>query len=78
MVFSGLAGANLGEIDPQSKFSSRCELTFWKSRVSYRNMTLALREENFVVIDVGSYITKAGIGANDTNKPPSVVRNNLQ
>lgn len=37
-------------------------------------MSLTLREENFVVIDVGSYLTKAGIGANDTNKPPSVVR----
>lgn len=44
----------------------------WKSRALA--MSLTLREENFVVIDVGSYLTKAGIGANDTNKPPSVVR----
>ncbi|KAF7724449.1 hypothetical protein EC973_000958 [Apophysomyces ossiformis] len=35
-------------------------------------MTLMLREENFVVIDVGAYETKAGMGMHDTNKPPSV------
>ncbi|KAG2176642.1 hypothetical protein INT44_007306 [Umbelopsis vinacea] len=39
-------------------------------------MSLTLREENFVVIDLGSYLTKAGIGANDTNKPPSVIVSN--
>jgi hypothetical protein len=36
-------------------------------------MSLALREENFVVINVGSSYTMAGIGMHDTNKPPSVV-----
>ncbi|CAM0136604.1 hypothetical protein VKS41_003408 [Umbelopsis sp. WA50703] len=41
-------------------------------------MSLTLREENFVVIDVGTYITKAGIGANDTNKPPSVTLANSE
>ncbi|KAI8061693.1 actin family [Gongronella butleri] len=35
-------------------------------------MSISLREENFVVIDVGSYCTKAGVGTQDTNKPPSV------
>ncbi|KAI8342544.1 actin family [Chlamydoabsidia padenii] len=50
-------------------------------------MSLILKEENFVVIDIGSYITKAGMGTQDTNKPPSVlvsmadynnpIRNNL-
>lgn len=37
-------------------------------------MSIALREENFVVINVGSTTTTAGIGMHDTNKPPSVVR----
>lgn len=36
-------------------------------------MSIALREENFVVIDVGSNYTTAGIGMHDTNKPPNVV-----
>ncbi|KAI8983738.1 actin family [Pilobolus umbonatus] len=36
-------------------------------------MSIALREENFVVIDVGSTKTVAGIGMHDTNKPPNVV-----
>ncbi|KAI9023871.1 actin family [Phycomyces nitens] len=36
-------------------------------------MALALREENFVVIDVGSYTTRAGISVNDTNKPPPII-----
>lgn len=36
--------------------------------------TMSLREENFVVIDVGSHVTKAGMGVSDTNKPPNVVR----
>ncbi|KAG2197050.1 actin family [Mucor mucedo] len=36
-------------------------------------MSIALREENFVVIDVGSHYTTAGIGMHDTNKPPSVI-----
>lgn len=36
-------------------------------------MSIALREENFVVINVGSKFTTAGIGMHDTNKPPSVV-----
>ncbi|KAI8381057.1 actin family [Radiomyces spectabilis] len=35
-------------------------------------MALTLREENFIVIDNGSQIIRAGIGMNDTNKPPSV------
>ncbi|CAO3594965.1 unnamed protein product [Absidia cylindrospora] len=35
-------------------------------------MSLTLKEDNFVVIDIGSYITKAGVGTQDTNKPPSV------
>ncbi|KAI8090018.1 actin family [Halteromyces radiatus] len=38
-------------------------------------MSLTLKEENFVVIDIGSYITKAGIGTQDTNKPPSTFVN---
>ncbi|KAI8876143.1 actin-like ATPase domain-containing protein [Backusella circina FSU 941] len=38
-------------------------------------MSLALREENFVVINVGSSYTMAGIGMHDTNKPPSVIVN---
>ncbi|CAO3620176.1 unnamed protein product [Cunninghamella echinulata] len=33
-------------------------------------MSINLREENFVVIDIGSYITKGGVGTHDTNKPP--------
>ena len=37
-------------------------------------MSIALREENFVVINVGAKYTIAGIGMNDTNKPPSVVK----
>lgn len=36
-------------------------------------MSIALREENFVVINVGSATTTAGIGMHDTNKPPTVV-----
>ncbi|KAG0174682.1 hypothetical protein DFQ28_008218 [Apophysomyces sp. BC1034] len=36
-------------------------------------MALMLREENFVVIDVGAYQIKAGMGMHDTNKPPSVI-----
>lgn len=36
-------------------------------------MSIALREENFVVINVGSNITTAGIGMHDTNKAPAVV-----
>lgn len=39
-------------------------------------MSIALREENFVVINVGSKYTTAGIGMHDTNKPPNVVSNN--
>ncbi|KAI7872758.1 actin family [Spinellus fusiger] len=35
-------------------------------------MALALREENFVVIDVGSFVTRAGMSVNDTNKPPPI------
>ncbi|KAG1170317.1 hypothetical protein G6F70_007786 [Rhizopus microsporus] len=38
-------------------------------------MSIALREENFVVINVGSNITTAGIGMHDTNKAPSVFVN---
>ncbi|KAK4510576.1 uncharacterized protein ATC70_005007 [Mucor velutinosus] len=38
-------------------------------------MSIALREENFVVINVGSTITTAGIGMHDTNKPPTVIVN---
>ncbi|KAI8334875.1 actin family [Blakeslea trispora] len=38
-------------------------------------MSIALREENFVVIHVGSHTTMAGIGMHDTNKPPSVIIN---
>ncbi|KAI9361713.1 actin family [Pilaira anomala] len=38
-------------------------------------MSIALREENFVVINVGSKFTTAGIGMHDTNKPPSVIVN---
>lgn len=47
----------------------------WLDTVSrcFHTMALTLREENFVVIDVGSSVTKAGIGMQDTNKPPSVV-----
>jgi hypothetical protein len=37
-------------------------------------MSIALREENFVVINVGSTITTAGIGMHDTNKAPTVVK----
>lgn len=36
-------------------------------------MSLNLREENFVVIDIGSYISKGGVGTHDTNKPPTAV-----
>jgi hypothetical protein len=36
-------------------------------------MSIALREENFVVINVGSTTSTAGMGMHDTNKPPSVV-----
>ncbi|RUS32453.1 actin family [Jimgerdemannia flammicorona] len=36
-------------------------------------MSFTLREENFVVIDNGSYEIKAGMGVHDTNQPPSVV-----
>jgi hypothetical protein len=36
-------------------------------------MSIALREENFVVINIGSNYTTAGIGMHDTNKPPTVV-----
>ncbi len=36
-------------------------------------MSIALREENFIVIDVGAKYTTAGIGMHDTNKPPTVV-----
>ncbi|KAI9486625.1 MAG: actin family [Benjaminiella poitrasii] len=35
-------------------------------------MSIALREENFAVINIGSSITTAGIGMHDTNKPPTV------
>ncbi|KAG1047274.1 hypothetical protein G6F43_010269 [Rhizopus delemar] len=38
-------------------------------------MSIALREENFVVINVGSTITTAGIGMHDTNKAPTVFVN---
>ncbi|GAA5802972.1 actin family [Helicostylum pulchrum] len=38
-------------------------------------MSIALREENFVVINVGSKYTTAGIGMHDTNKPPNVIIN---
>lgn len=37
-------------------------------------MSLTLQEDNFVVIDVGSSVTRAGMGMHDTNKVPSVVR----
>jgi hypothetical protein len=56
----------------QSQQTLRPETVFSSRRAA--TMSLTLREENFVVIDLGSYLTKAGIGANDTNKPPSVVR----
>ncbi|RUS20556.1 actin family, partial [Endogone sp. FLAS-F59071] len=36
-------------------------------------MSFALREENWVVIDTGSYEVKAGMGVQDTNQPPSVI-----
>ncbi|ORX55628.1 actin-like ATPase domain-containing protein [Hesseltinella vesiculosa] len=36
-------------------------------------MSISLREDNFVVIDVGSYQTKAGVGTHDTNKIPSTL-----
>lgn len=36
-------------------------------------MSIALREENFVVVIVGAKYTTAGIGMHDTNKPPTVV-----
>ncbi|KAI9265016.1 actin family [Phascolomyces articulosus] len=38
-------------------------------------MSLALREDNFVVIDVGSHVTRAGMGTHDTNKAPTVTVN---
>ncbi|KAG2222821.1 hypothetical protein INT45_011631 [Circinella minor] len=38
-------------------------------------MSLALREDNFVVIDVGSQVTRAGMGTHDTNKTPVVAVN---
>ncbi|KAI9493592.1 actin family [Zychaea mexicana] len=38
-------------------------------------MALALREENFVIIDVGSQVTRAGMGTLDTNKTPTVTVN---
>lgn len=46
------------------------------TRFYFRIMSIALREENFVVINVGSKYTTAGIGMHDTNKPPNVVSNN--
>lgn len=36
-------------------------------------MSLTLQEDHFVVIDVGSSVTRAGMGMHDTNKVPSVV-----
>ncbi|KAF9165505.1 hypothetical protein DFQ26_009884 [Actinomortierella ambigua] len=38
---------------------------------------MALREENFVVLHSGSWVTRAGINVTDTNKPPSVVIRSL-
>ncbi|KAI8140118.1 actin family [Fennellomyces sp. T-0311] len=38
-------------------------------------MSLTLKEENFVVIDVGSSTTRAGMGMHDTNKTPSIMVN---
>ncbi|KAI7876575.1 actin-like ATPase domain-containing protein [Lichtheimia hyalospora FSU 10163] len=38
-------------------------------------MSLTLQEDNFVVIDVGSSVTRAGMGMHDTNKVPSVTVN---
>ncbi|CAO3618686.1 unnamed protein product [Cunninghamella blakesleeana] len=38
-------------------------------------MSISLREENFVVIDIGSYISKGGVGTHDTNKPPTAFVN---
>ncbi|KAI9323186.1 actin family [Dichotomocladium elegans] len=38
-------------------------------------MSLTLHEENFIVIDVGSSVTRAGMGMHDTNKLPTIVVN---
>ncbi|ORY99456.1 actin family [Syncephalastrum racemosum] len=38
-------------------------------------MAMSLREENFIVIEIGASHSKAGMGMSDTNKTPSVVVN---